>query len=531
MKVLVTDKINESAGDIIKDVAQVDFLPTMKEDELCEKIADYDALMVRSQTKVTAKIISAAKNLKIIGRAGVGVDNIDIEAATQKGIIVVNSPDGNTNAAAEHTIALMLAMARNIAPAANSAKEGKWERSKFTGCELFGKSLGIIGLGKIGSHVAKVALALGMKLFVYDPFTSKETIEKLGADYIENLENFWDKCDFITLHVPKTKDTLNLINKETIAKMKKGVRLVNCARGGIINELDLKEALENGHVASAAVDVYENEAEFSSCPLINCSPNIVLTPHLGASTSEAQINVAIDVAEQIKEVLSGGTAKAAVNIPSLKPEKLEPLKNYMQLAENLGELAQQMSSGAIKAIEITVNGSLAELDVSPLEIAVLKGVLSHQMEGVNYVNAPIIAKNRDINVITAKSKTVCDFTGLIKVKIITEKSENIVSGALLAENIARIVRLNDYEMSVRPQSHMLFVPHENKLSMIAKVATVIGENDINVSSMTVVQKHSTKNDNVSIMIINTDVDVDDASLEKISKIDGVHTPKYIKLNA
>ena len=259
MKVLVTDKINEAAGKIIEQAAQVDILPTMTEDELVKIIPDYDAIMVRSQTKVTAKIIEAGKNLKIIGRAGVGVDNIDVDVATQKGIIVVNSPDGNTMAAAEHTVALMLAMSRNIAPAATSTKEGKWDRAKFTGCELYKKTLGVIGLGKIGSHVAEVALALGMKLVVFDPYTSKEVVEKMGGEYVSNIDDFWGKCDYITVHVPKTKETVNLINKDTIAKMKKGVRLVNCARGGIINETELKEAIESGHVASAAIDVYENE--------------------------------------------------------------------------------------------------------------------------------------------------------------------------------------------------------------------------------------------------------------------------------
>ena len=326
MKVLVTDKINETAGRIIEQTAQVDFLPTMTEEELIKIIPQYDAMMVRSQTKVTAKIIEAGTNLKIIGRAGVGVDNIDVEAATQKGIIVVNSPDGNTMAAAEHTVALMLAMSRNIVPAATSTKEGKWDRSKFTGCELYKKTLGIIGLGKIGSHVAEVALAFGMKIVVFDPYTSKEIVEKMGGEYVENLDDFWGRCDYITVHVPKTKETVNLINKDTIAKMKQGVRLVNCARGGIINEADLKDAIENGQVASAAIDVYEKEPNITECPLIHCKGNIVLTPHLGASTKEAQMNVAIDVAEQIKQVLSGGSASSAVNIPSLRPDKLEPVK-------------------------------------------------------------------------------------------------------------------------------------------------------------------------------------------------------------
>ena len=409
MKVLITDKINEKAKNIVAEAAQADILPTMDEETLCKTIVDYDALMVRSQTKVTKKVIEAGKNLKIIGRAGVGVDNIDLDAATANGIIVVNSPDGNTNAAAEHTVALMLAMSRNIAKAAASTKQGLWERSKFTGHEVFGKTLGVIGFGKIGHHVAEAAKALGMKIFVYDPYTTKEVVEKFGAKYIESLDELWPLCDYITVHVPKTKDTLHMSNKETIAKMKKGVRLINCARGGIIEENALAEALESGQVAQAAVDVFENEPDIKDSVLVNTKGDILLTPHLGASTEEAQLNVAIDVAEQIKDVLLGGSARSAVNIPSLKPEKLEPVKDYMQLAENIGELAMQMSTGSLKGIYITVKGSLADLDVSPLETAVVKGVLSSFVNDVNYVNAPIIAKNKGLNVSTTKSNTSTDY--------------------------------------------------------------------------------------------------------------------------
>ena len=530
MKVLITDKINEAAGRIIEKAAEVEYLPTMTEDELVKIIPQYDALMVRSQTKVTSRIIEAGKNLKIIGRAGVGVDNIDVEAATQKGIIVVNSPDGNTMAAAEHTIALMLAMARNIAPAAESTKQGKWDRSKFTGCELYKKTLGIIGFGKIGSHVAEVATALGMKIVVFDPYASKEMVEKLGGEYVSDINNFWAKCDFITVHVPKNKETLNLINKDTITKMKPGVRLVNCARGGIINEKDLKEAIESGQVAAAAIDVYENEPNIQECPLINCNGNVVLTPHLGASTQEAQMNVAIDVAEQIKEVLSGGSASSAVNIPSLRPDKLEPVKDYMQIAENSGELAMQISQGVIKSIEILAQGDLADLDIQPLEVAVLKGVLSSILEGVNYVNAPIVAKKRGIEIISTKSKTKCSFTGVLTIKLTTDKGTKTVSGALVAKDIPRIVKINDYETSIRPQKHMILVPHVNKPSMIAKVAKVIGENNINIGSMNVVQKND-KHETESIMVINIDSEVCSKVLDEIGQIDGVHNPKYIKLNA
>lgn len=530
MKVLITDKINEAAGKILEDIAQVDFLPTMSEDELAEKIGEYDALMIRSQTKVTKKILEAAKNLKIVGRAGVGVDNVDIESATQKGIIVVNSPDGNTNAAAEHTVALMLALSRNIPAAVASTKAGAWERSKFTGVEVFSKTLGIIGLGKIGSHVAKAANALGMKVIVCDPYTTKETVEKIGAKYIASLDEFWSVCDYITIHTPKTKETAYLINKNTLNRMKKGVRIINCARGGIVDEAALKEAIESGQVAGAAIDVFEDEPNIQNSPLVKTQGNIILTPHLGASTKEAQFNVAIDVAEQIKEVLSGGSAKAAVNIPALKPSVVEPVKDYMKIAENLGELVAQISTGNFKSIQITVNGNLSELNISPLEVAVLKGIFASRMESVNYVNAPIIAKSRGIEIITSKSPKDCTFIGSISIKLTTDTGENIVAGALLAEHMPRIVTINKYNMSIEPEEHMLIIPHENKPSMIAKVAAVIGENNINISRMHVAQK-SNKEDNESIMIINTESAVDDATLEKIKLIDGINNAKYIQLNA
>ena len=526
MKVLITDKCNDLAREIVSEVADVDVLPTMTEDEYVENIGKYDALIIRSASKITKRIIDAANNLKIIGRAGVGVDNIDIEAATQKGIIVVNSPDGNTNAAAEHTIAMMLSLVRNIPSACQSTKEGRWDRAKFTGVEVFGKTLGVIGLGKIGSHVAKVAIALGMKVLVYDPYTSEKNVKAMGAEYVANLDDFWGECDFITVHVPKTKDTVNLINKNTIAKMKDNVRLINCARGGIINEEDLRDALDNGKVAGAAIDVYCNEPDIQSCPLYGCEKNLLMTPHLGASTSEAQINVAVDVAKQIKEVLSGGSATSAVNIPSLKPSVLEPVKDYMTLAQNVGELTDQIIEGNLKSIEMTFKGNLASLDVSPLETAILKGVFSASMQDVNFVNAPIIAKNKGLDVSTLTSATSGDYIGSITVKITSDKDSAIVSGALIAKGVKRIVKVNNFNTSIEPEEHMLLVPHENKPSMIAKVSTVIGEANININHMSVSPSEEKQ---LSLMIISTGSEVDEKTLTGINQIDGVNNATYVHL--
>ena len=530
MKVLITDKINETAKDIIGNIAECDFLPTMTEDELCQKIKDYDALMVRSQTKVTKKIIDNADKLKIIGRAGVGVDNIDLDAATQKGIIVVNSPDGNTNAASEHTIALILALSRNIPEAVISTKAGKWERSKFTGSEVFGKTIGIIGLGKIGTHVANVCLSLGMKVIVCDPYTSKESVEKIGAEYIPHLDEFWGKCDYITIHTPKTKETTYLINKNSLNRMKKGVKIINCARGGIIDEMALAEAIQSGQVAGCALDVFEKEPDISSCPLLNLNEGkIILTPHLGASTNEAQLNVAIDVANQIKSVLSGGDASSAVNLPGFSKSKLEPIKEYMSLAENIAEVASQIKTGNIKNIDFTVFGELTQFDVKPLEIALLKGVFSNKLEGVNYVNAPILAKQRGINIKTSKSSKNINYLGLLNITITTDSSKTSVSGALIAQNIPRIVKIDDFNTSIKPEKHMLTIPHTNKPAMVAKVASVIANYDININHMQVAQK-SNIDDNISIMIINTQTNVEDQVLNEICNIDGVLGAKYINLH-
>lgn len=529
MKVLITDKINESAKDIIGDAAICDFLPTMSEDELVQKIGEYDALMVRSQTKVTKKIIEAGKSLKIIGRAGVGVDNIDLEAATKCGIIVVNSPDGNTHAAAEHTVAMMLSLSRNIPQAYETIKQGLWERSKFTGVEVFGKTLGVIGFGKIGQHVAKVAQALGMNIVVYDPYTTKELVENLCAFYCSTLDEFWGQCDYISIHTPKTKETISLINKNTINRMKKGVKIINCARGGIIDEAALCEAIKEGQVSGAAIDVFENEPDIKSSPLFGCVDKCVLTPHLGASTSEAQINVAVDVAKQIREVLLGGEAKSAVNLPQMKPEKLEPVKDYMGLAQNISQMASQIASGNIQSVEITVMGELAQVDATPIEIAVLKGVFDYRVGSVNYVNAPLIAKERGIKVTTIKSNQNVPSCGVITVKIITSENETIVRGAMLAKDIYRITKINNFSTSIMPDSNMLLIPHENKPSMVAKVAQIIGEKGININSMQVNNDTKSQN-NESIMILNIPCEVKDDVIQKLNQIDGVNSSKYIKLS-
>ncbi len=527
-KILVTDKINKVAGDILSEVADVDFKETLPEDRLCEIIGQYDALMVRSQTKVTPKVLECAKRMKIIGRAGVGVDNINLEEATNRGVIVVNSPEGNTAAAAEHTVALLLSMARNIPQADLSIKQGKWERSKFTGTEVFNKTLGSIGLGKIGSRVVKAAVAMGMKVIVYDPYVTRERVEELGASLVKSLDEFWGVCDFITIHTPKTRETAYLINRNTINRMKKGVMLVNCARGGIVDEEALKEGIESGQIAAAALDVFEKEPIDPNNPLLTTNGHLVMTPHLGASTEEAQLKVAVDVAEQIRDVLAGKSAKSAVNIPYLRADLLEPVKEYMNLAENVGLLARQISEGGIKSIEIATRGKLTQYDTTPVKVAVLKGVLSHNLEDVNYVNAPIIAKQNGFEVIEARSEQLGSYAGSITVKLNTDSGIQTVSGAMIADKTPRIVRINEYVTSLEIAEHILVAPHHDKPGMIAKVSTILGNNNINIRMMVVARKEDTVGGE-STMIITTDEHIWDEILDEMKQVEGIFDARYIYL--
>lgn len=529
-KVLVTDQIDEIAVKILKDACEVDYRPVLAAEDLKAIIKDYDALMIRSSSKVTKDLISVADRMKIIGRAGVGVDNVDVEAATERGIVVINSPEGNTVAAAEHTIALILSMIRHIPAADASVKEGEWERSRFTGKQLFNKNIGIIGMGRVGNRVASIVKAIGMKVFVYDPFIGKDRVEELGARYAASLDEIWKSADFITIHTPKNKQTLNLINKDTIAKMKKGVKIINCARGGIVNEADLAEAIESGHVEMAAIDVFDKEPVEGS-PLLKLGDKVVLTPHLGASTEEAQINVAVDVAEQIRDIFRGLPARSAVNIPALKPETLEPVKHYMALAENMGALARQVAGGAARGVEIVACGELAQLDLSPLAVAVTKGVLCCTTEGVNYVNAPKLAERSGIHVKKSTSTDSENYLSLLKVILATEEETAETTGTILGKDIPRILRLNGYDTSIEPAEHMLVLPHKDKPGMVAQVATLLSKENINISMMQVGRKVRAKVGGESVMILNIDEPVSESILKQLQKIDGIYSARYVNLTA
>ena len=401
-KVLVSDPIDQAGLDILGQVAQVDQRTGLSAEELKAIIGEYDALMIRSGTQVTADVIEAADRLRIIGRAGVGVDNVDVPAATQRGVLVVNSPEGNTIAAAEHALALLLSLSRHVPQAHGSMRAGAWDRKKYVGNELYKKVLGVVGLGKIGSHVTKVAKAMGMNVIAFDPFVSAERAQQMQVR-LTTLEDLFRQADYITLHIPRTPDTENLVNAELLRTMKPTARIVNCARGGIVDEAAIAEAIETGVIAGAGLDVFASEPLAQDSPLRGVERGLVLTPHLGASTEEAQENVAIDVAEQIRDVLLGLPARSAVNIPGLSAEIMERLKPHLQLAETLGLLVSQFSGGQLQELEVRLQGEFASHPSQPLVVAALKGLLTSALgDRINYVNASLEAKGRGINVLEVK---------------------------------------------------------------------------------------------------------------------------------
>lgn len=524
-KVLVTDPIDQVGIDILSQVAQVDIKIGLPPEELLQIVPEYDAWMIRSGTRVTAEMIDAGTQLKIIGRAGVGVDNVDVPAATRRGVLVVNSPEGNTIAAAEHTLAMMMALSRYIPEANQSVKSGKWDRKSFTGVEVYKKTLGIVGLGKIGAHVATVARAMGMKLLAYDPFISTERAEQLGCRLVE-LEMLFQEADYITLHLPKTPETLHMVNATTLAKMKPTARIINCARGGIIDEAALYEALNAGQIAGAALDVYETEP-LGESSLRSLGKSVILTPHLGASTEEAQVNVAIDVAEQIRDVLLGLPARSAVNIPGLRPDVLERLKPFLQLAETLGNLVAQLAGGRIESLNIGLRGELATSESQPLVIAALKGLLSHALqERVNYVNASIEAKERGIRVIETRDAGVKDYAGSLHLSAKGSLGEHSVTGALLGDNEIRITSVDDFPINVPPNRYMLFTLHRDMPGIIGKIGSLLGSFNVNIASMQVGRK-IVRGD--AVMVLSVDDPLPEGVLTEITKVPGIRDAYTVSL--
>ena len=509
--ILAADGIANEGIDLLKKNFAVEVRDKISHDELLEIIPQFDALIVRSASKVTSDVLERATRLKIIGRAGVGVDNIDVESATERGIIVINSPDGNTIAATEHTFAMMLAVSRNIPQANASMHNGAWDRKKFVGVELRNKILGIIGLGKIGAGVAKRAQSFDMSVVAYDPFVSEERAKNLGVKLVD-LDALFKTADFITVHMPLTNKTRNMIALEQMKLMKPTVRLINCARGGIINEHDLATALTEKLIAGAAIDVFENEPLAEDSPL-RTSPNIILTPHLGASTVEAQIGVSVDVARGIIDALNNRPVATAVNLPHIPAHILEKIAPYLDLAERLGRTVVGMSKGPISSVQVNVKGKIADMNPSLISTAVLKGILSAALDGVNLVNANILAAERGIHLSEIKSTVARDFANLVTVTA----NGNIVTGTLFG-NEGRIVEINGFRVDVDPHARILICPHINRPGVIGLVGTLLAKHAINISGMNV---GKTAIEGTSLMVLTVDNPLPQHVLDEMKTLDPI----------
>lgn len=526
MKILVSDPLSEEGIKILKEVKEfeVDVNTGLKPDDLKKIIPQYDAIIVRSATKLTKDIIDAATNLKVIGRAGVGLDNVDLETATKRGIIAMNTPAGNTISTAEHTMSLILALSRNIPEASQSTKSGEWKRSKFMGVELYGKTLGIIGLGRIGSEVAKRAIAFGMNVIAYDPFLSIEVAKRIGVDSVD-LKKLLSEADYITIHTPISDETKGMISDEEFDLMKKNARIINCARGGIIDEAALARALEQNKISGCALDVFEKEPPEGS-PLLKCA-TCLMTPHLGASTEEAQVNVAIEIAEVVRDALLGKGIRNAANFPSVSPEVYKILEPYLNLGEKLGQLAAQLIEGRLKQVDITYSGAVANYDAQPLTLAIVKGVLSPVVqETVNFVNATNLAQERGIKIQEAKSTQEEEFVNLINVELVTDKEKVGVCGTLFGNKEPRIVKIDNFYMEAIPEGFMIITHNNDKPGIIGAVGTILGKNGINIAGMTFGRETA---GGKAITVINVDSQVNHEILGQIKKSPNILSVKLIKL--
>jgi len=483
-KVLISDKLSPAAVQIFKDRGiDVDFQPDLgkDKDKLLEIIGQYDGLAIRSATKATEKIIAAADNLKVIGRAGIGVDNVDIQAASKKGIIVMNTPFGNSITTAEHAISMMMAVARQIPEANASTHAGKWEKSRFMGVELTGKTLGVIGAGNIGSIVIDRAQGLKMKVIAYDPFLSEERATEIGVEKVE-LDALLGRSDFITMHVPLTEQTQNILSRDNIAKLKKGARIVNCARGGLVDEEALAQALKDGHVAGAAFDVFAVEPATES-PLFNL-PNVVVTPHLGAATSEAQENVALQVAEQMSDYLLTGAVQNALNMPSVTAEEAKVMGPWIKLSGHLGNFIGQMTDEPIKAINILFDGEASDMNLKALTASTIAGIMMKANPDTNMVSAPVIAKERGIKVSTTKQDQSGAFEGYIKVTVVTADRERSVAGTVFSDGKPRFIQIKGINIDAEIGEHMVYTTNEDRPGIIGALGMTMGENDVNIANFT-----------------------------------------------
>ena len=501
MKVLVTDPLAE---DGIRKLKEEGFEVTerngLKEGELAEIIKDYVALIIRSGTKVTGEVIDAASNLKVIGRAGTGVDNIDIEAATRKGIIVMNTPEANTISAAEHTISLILSLSRNIPQANVSLKKGVWDRKKFMGTEVYGKVLGIIGLGRIGSEVAKRARCLGMKVFAYDPFITREKAEEIGVTLCD-FEKLLASCDYLTVHTPLTERTRGLVGEREFSLMKDGVRIINCARGGIIDEDALYRAIKSGKVRGAALDVFEKGKPFGS-PLLEMDC-VIVTPHLGASTEEAQKRVAVEIASQVADAIKRGNVRNAVNIMAIPPHLARKIGGYLSLTEKMGSFSAQLLKGNLREVEVIYRGEIAEYEVKPLTVALIKGLLGFVLKAdVNYVNAPLLAKERGIKVSEVKTTDRREYASLIELKVKGDTEEIKIEGTVLEKRIPYIVKVNSCSLEFVPEGYLLVCVNVDKPGAVGKISTLLGNYGINIAGLRM-GRSAPGEENISVYTLDT----------------------------
>lgn len=526
MKVLISDKLSEQGKEILKNRGiEFDEKTELPPEQLKEIIGQYDGIIIRSGTKLTKDALAKPGRLKAIARAGVGVDNVDVPVATEKGIVVMNTPGGNTVSTAELTFSMILSLSRKIPQAWDSLRKGEWKRSKFAGVEVRGKTLGIVGLGRIGAQLSQYAKAFEMKVIAYDPYVSPERAEQVGVQMVE-LDRLIRESDYISIHTPATPETRNLINRETIAKMKPSARIINCARGGIVDEEALLEALKAGKLAGAAIDVWSQEPPTGN-PLLELE-NVVATPHLGASTKEAQDNVALEAAELMCDFLLTGRVRNAVNAPSVDEKLLERLRPYIFLSEKLGSLAAQMLRGNLQTLEVTYSGELDEMDVAPLTVGMLKGFLGHVLDSdVNEVNATSKAKERGIRVVESKTSKSEDFASLVRVVAKSDAGDISVAGTVFGKrNDPRIVRINDYHVDAIPVGSLIVITNWDRPGAIGKIGMTLGNLKLNIADMTLGRK---KAGETAIVVLNIDGDIPDVAVEELERLVEVIDVKVVHL--
>jgi D-3-phosphoglycerate dehydrogenase len=522
-KVLISDKMDPQAAQIFRDRGvEVDEITGLKPDELKKIIGEYDGLAIRSSTKVTKEIIDAATNLKVIGRAGIGVDNVDIPYASAKGVVVMNTPFGNSITTAEHAIALMFALARQLPEADASTQAGKWEKNRFMGVEVTNKTLGLIGAGNIGSIVASRALGLRMKVAAFDPFLTPERAIEIGVEKV-TLDELLARADFITLHTPLTEQTRNILSRENLAKTKKGVRIINCARGGLIDEAALKDGLESGHIGGAALDVFAVEPATES-PLFG-APNFISTPHLGASTNEAQVNVALQVADQLSDYLLTGGVTNALNVPSLSAEEAPKVRPYLALAEKLGSLVGQLAHDNLTNIAIEVEGAAAELNIKPITGAVLAGLMRRYTDTVNMVNAPYLAKERGIDVREVRHEREGDYHTLLRVTVATTRGARSVAGTLLGNANPRLVEIFGIKIEADLDGNMLYINNNDAPGFIGAVGGILGAANINIGTFHLGRREA---GGEAVLLLSVDEEVPQEQMQQIEKLHNVRLVRALK---